>query len=111
MVEISVDNGQFLSDRSVTLSCTINLPVTATSNVAVVTSWLGPNGQLRNSSSVRISNTYEITEGMYQSNVTISNFVTSVNNDDYVCNSTVAPTSPYVIGTSAIGRRSVSISG
>ena len=111
MVEISVDSGQFLSDRSVTLSCTTNLPVTATSNVAVAISWLAPNGQLRNSSNIRLSNVYEITEGVYHSNVTISNFVTSVNNGDYVCNSTVVPTSPYVIGTSAIRRRSVSISG
>ena len=93
------------------LSCTVSLPLTAASNVTVVTSWTGPSGQLRNSSDVTISNAYQVIEGVFQSTVTISNYVTSVNNGDYTCNATVVPTSPYVIGTSAVGSKSVSVSG
>ena len=110
-IEISVNSGQFHSDNRVILLCTISLPVAVNSEVTVAVLWLGPSGQLTNSSDVLISNTYEVTEGVFQSRVTISNYVTSVDNGDYTCNASVIPVSPHVIGSSAVGRKSVSISG
>lgn len=110
-VEVFVNSGQFLSDSRVVLLCTITLPVIVNSQVTIATSWFGPNGQLRNSSSVLVSNTYAVTDRVFQSSLTISNFMTSVNNGDYLCNATVVPMSPHVIGTSAVGRRTVTISG
>ena len=85
--------------------------MTAASNVTVATSWSGPSGQLRNSSGISLSNAYEVSEGVFQSNVTIFNYIPSVNNGEYACNATVVPTSPYVIGTGAVNRRNISISG
>lgn len=108
---MSLNSDQFHSDNSVMLLCTINLPVTVNSEVTIATVWVGPNGWLTNSSDVTISNTYEITDGVYQSSLTISNFVTSMDNGDYRCNATIATLSPYIIGDSAIGRRTVNISG
>lgn len=93
------------------LLCTINLPVTVNSEVNVAVLWLSPSGQLRNSSDVSISNTYEVNNGVFQSSLTISNYDTSVDNGDYTCNGSVIPTSPHVIGISAVGRKRVSISG
>lgn len=93
------------------LLCTINLPATVNSEVAVAMLWFGPTGQLRNSSSVSISNTYEVMNGVYQSRVTISNYITSIDNGEYACNASVIPTSPHIIGISAVGRETVSISG
>ncbi len=91
--------------------CTINLPATVNSEVAVAVLWFGPAGQLRNSSGVSISNTYEVMNGVFQSRVTISNYITSNDNGDYACNASVIPTAPHVIGISAVGRETVSISG
>lgn len=110
-IEILVNSGQFHSDSRVMLLCTINLPVTVNSEVAVAVLWFGPTGQLRNSSDVSIAGTYEVTNGVFQSSVTISNYITSVNNGDYICNASVIPASPHVTGSSAIGRKRVSISG
>lgn len=110
-IEISVNSGQFHSDSSVMLLCTINLPVTVNSEVTVAVLWFDPTGQLRNSSNVSISNTYEVTNVVFQSSVTIFNYVTSVNNGDYTCNASVIPTSLHVTGISAVGRKRVSISG
>lgn len=110
-IEISINSGQFHSDSRIMLLCTINLPETVNSEVNVAVLWLGPSGQLRNSSDVSISSTYEVTNGVFQSSVTISNYVTLVDNGDYTCNASVIPISPYVIGISAVGRKRVSISG
>ena len=93
-----------------TLSCNINLPSAVTDNVAIEASWTGPSGVLRNSSDVRLSNTYRVSEGVFRSTATISGYDTTVNNGDYVCNATVLATSPYVIGTSGVGRRNVIVS-
>lgn len=111
-VEVSINSAQFHSDNRVMLLCTVTLSATAISQVSVETLWSGPNGQLGNSSSsVIISNTYRISNGVFQSTVTISNYVTSVYNGDYLCNATVVPTSPYIVGISAVARKSVAVSG
>ena len=93
-----------------TLSCNVNLPSSVTDNVAIETAWTGPSGELRNSSDVRLSNAYRISEGVFRSTATISGYDTTVNNGYYVCNATVLATSPYVIGTSGVGRRNVRVS-
>lgn len=93
------------------LLCTINLPATVNSEVAVAVLWFGPTGQLRNTSDVSISNTYEVMNGVFQSRVTISNYITSTDNGDYACNASVIPTSPHIVGISAAGSETVSISG
>ena len=109
-VEISVNAGQFLCNK-VILLCEITLPVVVSSEVTVATLWFGPSGQLRNSSNVTVSNTNEVTDRVFQSSVTLLNYDTAVNNGEYLCNTTVVPTSPYIVGISAASRKSVSISG
>ena len=91
--------------------CSITLPATVNSQVSVASLWFGPNRQLRNSSDIIISNTYEVTDGVFQNSLTISSFDTSVHNGRYVCNATVVPMSAYIVGVSAVARRTVTISG
>ena len=111
-VEISVNSGRFHSDNNVMLLCTISLPTSVNSElITIATVWLGPNGLIRNSSDDTISNAYEISDGVFQSSLTISNFVTSTDNGEYLCNVTVVPLSPHIIGIGAVGRRTVSVSG
>ena len=110
-IEISVNSGQFHSDSRVMLLCTINLSVTVNSEVAIGVLWFGPTGQLRNSSNVSISNTYEANDGVFQSSVIISNYSTATDNGNYSCDASVIPTLPHVTGISAVGRKRVSISG
>lgn len=110
-VSISFNGGQCLSGGRLVLLCTINLLTAVNSQVSVVSLWFGPSGQLRNSTNIIISNTYEVTDGVFQNTLMISNFDTSVHNGDYVCNATVVPVPLHIIGVSAVGRRTVTISG
>lgn len=110
-VEVSVNSGQFHTDSIVMLFCTVSLPMTGSSQVALSVTWYGPNGQLRNSSNVTLTGPYLITDQVLQSNVTISNYVRSINNGEYTCNATIVPQSPYIIGKSAASRKTISISG
>lgn len=110
-VEVSINNGRFISERIITLFCTVNLPSSANSGETVVTTWLGPSGLLGNSSTVTVSNTYAIANGDFQSSVTITSFVPSVSNGEYICNGTVLPSSSYVTGSTATARQTVMISG
>lgn len=108
---MAVNSTQFHSNSRVVLLCTISVPVSVNSQVTVSTLWFGPNGQLRSSSNVIVSNTYEVISRVFQNSLTISNFNTSVHNGDYVCNATVEPMSPHIVGVSAVGRGTVTISG
>ena len=109
---MSVSTGRFISESIVTLSCTVTLPSTVNSGETVVTTWFGPSGeQLRNSSTVTVSNAVVISNGVFQSSTMIAGFVPASNNGDYSCNATVMPPSTYVIGNSAATRRTVMISG
>ena len=85
--------------------------MTGSSEVALSVTWHGPNGQLENSSNVTISGPYSITDRVLQSNLTITNYVRSINNGEYICNATMIPASPYIIGKSAVFRKTISISG
>ena len=110
-VEMSVNSGQFHTDSIVMLFCTVSLPMTGSNQVTLTVTWHGPNGQLGNSSNITISGPYAIADQVLQSNVTISNYVRSVNNGEYTCNATIVPVSPYIIGKSAASRKTISISG
>lgn len=93
------------------LFCTVSLPLMSKSEVVVNVTWFGPNGRLQNSSNVTLSGPYSITDQVLQSNLTITNFVRSINNGEYTCNATVNPVSPYIIGNSVVSRKTISISG
>lgn len=81
------------------------------SELVLNVTWYGPNGQLRNSSNVTISGPYSIANRVLQSSLTIINYARSINNGEYTCNATMIPVSPYIIGTSADSRKTISISG
>ncbi len=110
-VNVSISTGRFISESIVVLLCTINLPSTVNNGETIATTWFAPSGQLTNSSAVTISYARAISAGVFQSSVTINNFAPAVYNGEYICNATVTSSSPYIIGNSATGRRSVMISG
>ncbi len=110
-VEVSFNTGRFISEGMVVLFCTITLPSTVNSREEVTTTWLGPSGQIGNSSSLVISNVYEVSDGVLQSNVTISSYVPSINNGEYTCTATLTSSSSYVTGNSGSDRRRVAITG
>ncbi len=110
-VEVSINSGRYLSEDIVTLSCTINLHLSVNSRERVATAWFGPSGQLINSSSITVSDSYAIASGIFQSDVTITNFAPDPYNGDYVCNVTVIPSSPYVVGTEGSDTTRLMISG
>ena len=111
-VEVSVDSSQFHTDSIVKLICTINLPSAGRSTEMLLNvTWYGPSGQLRNSSNVTISGPFHIADQVLQSSLTITNYVRSTNNGEYICNASVIPVSAYIIGKSADFRRTISISG
>lgn len=110
-VLLSTDTGRFISENTVILTCTITLASTVNNGEVVATTWLGPNGQLINSSSVTLSNVNSIANGAYQSTLTITGFVPAVHNGDYTCNTTIIPSTTYVTGNSASTVTTVMISG
>ena len=110
-VKVSVNVSQFLSDDIVTLSCVANLPPTANNGERIAATWSGPSGHLGNSSSITISNTYAIATGVFQSDVTISDYDPAAHNGEYICNATAIPSSLYVIGSSGSDAESVMLSG
>lgn len=110
-VEVSINVSRFLSDNIVTFSCLVDLPATVTNGETVVITWSGPSGQLGNSSSVTISNAYATGSGVFQSDVTISDFIPATHNGEYICNATIIPLSSYVIGSSGADAQSVILSG
>ena len=112
-VRISTNTGHYLSEDIVTLSCTINLHLSVNSRERITTAWFGPSGKLTNSSSitVTVSDVYEIARNIFQSDVTITNFAPDPYNGDYVCNVTVIPSSPYVVGTEGSDTARLMISG
>ena len=110
-VEVSINTGRFINESIITLFCTVSLPLTVNNEEMVVTTWFSPNGQLINSSSITVSNTRAISSGVFQSSVTIADFVPAVNNGEYICNTSVIPSSSYIIGNNATDRRTVMISG
>lgn len=108
---MSVNVSHFLSDNIVTVSCLADLPPTVNNREMVITTWFSPNGQLDNSSTVTISNTYATANGAFQSDITITEYVPAVHNGEYICNATVIPSSSFVIGSSGTDTGSVMLSG
>ncbi len=110
-VTVSINVSRFLSDNIVTLSCVAELPSTVNNGEIIAATWSGPSGHLSNSSSIAVSDTYAIANGVFQSDVTISGYVPAVHNGEYICNATVIPSSSYVIGSSGNDAQSVMLSG
>jgi len=110
-VEVTINNGRFLSESVVILLCTVTLPSSVSSRESVFTTWFGPNGPLTNSSDVTLSNVYKIASGVFQSSITFANFDPAVDNGEFACSATVISSSPYIIGSSAIARRNVMVTG
>ena len=110
-VAVFINISRYISENIVTLSCSITLSSAVNNGERVVTTWSGPSGQVGNSSSVVLSGPYAISNGLYQSDITITAFDPGVHNGEYTCNATVIPSSSYVIGSSITNGRMVMITG
>lgn len=110
-IEISINDERYYGENVVVFSCTVHLPSTVNDGEVIDLKWFGPSGQLGNSSNVTISRLYSTTDGVYQSDVTITGYSPAVNNGEYVCNVTVIPSSQYVIGSSGFETRRVVLTG